>query len=321
MNLKYMNFSDFLGKKKFTPELELVVGDFVAVFPEVMKLLRKGGDGYTGSVNATGDKQIGADIESNKLFVEALQKNKSVALIGSEELEEPVVVAVEGESYSVFFDPLDGSSLADVNLSVGTIVGIYKGSEVLARSGRDLVCSIVAIYGPALTFMIAFAEGNLGESGGGGGVYEFVYDFVKGEFVLSGEKLKLEAEGRIFSPGNLNVAMEVKWYHEMLHYWLEEGYKLRYSGGMAPDVNQILKKGGGVYAYPASSLHPHGKLRLLYECAPVALLVEQAGGRAVSFMDKKVVETLDIPITEYHQIAPFICGSSGEVEKIISKNK
>lgn len=298
-----VTFSDYLAQKSIDPGLASVVRDLVGVSQRIYTALQSGLEGKSGTVNVTGDEQVKMDVFSNDLLVDVCKKNRAVALIASEELEEPLEMDREG--YGVVFDPLDGSSLADVNLAVGTIVGIFEGKGILGKTGRDQVASMIIVYGPRLTFLITFKDGVDG----------FLYDPEKGNFVLQHEHLQLNDSGKIMAPGNVKIAATDPWYFSMLEEMAKDGYALRYSGGMVPDVYQIILKGGGVYMYPGSQEKPEGKLRLLYESAPMALLMEQAGGMA-SDGNRDI---LDIEVKEYHQRTPIFIGSSKEVGFVKSR--
>lgn len=294
----------YLKESGFTVELQSVVGDLAESFMEISDLISGGRiEGYTESKNVFGERQVKMDVSSNKILVSKMEKNPNVVLIGSEELSEPIEKEVEGKGYAVVFDPLDGSSVSDSNMTVGTIVGIYEGGSLIGKTGRDQVASLVAIYGQRLSLYLAM----------NGEVNEFVFEV--DEFILKSEKMKIQDDGKIFAPGDLNAIIDEKWYHDALHYWLENGYKLRYSGSMAADCNLILKKGGGLFLYPGSAKNPNGKLRLLYECAPVALLMENAGG-AASNGERSI---LDVKIDSYDQTLPFFAGSRNEVKRVIDR--
>jgi len=299
-----ITFNKFLTKKSVSDGLNSVLTDlsdvFVAVYSQFSLVGSNKVEGYIGAENSTGDEQIAMDVYANNLFIEKLSANSAVALIASEEIDEPIRLQSDGHAYSLAFDPVDGSSIADVNLSVGTVVGIYDGAEVIGKTGRDQICSIIVIYGPALTFLFTLGDG----------VYEFAYDHDVKTFVLQREKLVLSQNGKIFSPGNIKIVNTDSWYFSLINEFAKNGYALRYSGGMVPDINQIIRKGGGIFMYPGSVDKPEGKLRLLYECNPVAMLIEQAGGKAVFGSG----DVLDIEIREYHQRTPIFCGSVKEVQ-------
>ncbi len=298
-----MNFQEYLQQKKVDPALQSVLLDTAAVFVEIAAALKTKLEGYVGSENIYGDKQVKMDLVSNDFFVERFKKNQAVALIGSEELQEPLVKKVSGKGYAAVFDPLDGSSIVDTNLSVGTIIGFYEGDHLQGRTGKEQVAALISVYGPRLTFLI-----STGDS-----VDEFLYNDETQEFQMFHENMQIHPTGKIYSPGNIKASISELWYENLLKYWMKGGYLLRYSGGMVPDINQILKKGGGVFVYPGTKDAPEGKLRLLYECAPVAYIIERAGGSAHSGKE----DILEIPIESYHQQSPIFVGSKKEVSKAL----
>lgn len=299
-----MTFAEYLQREKVESGLRDVLTTVVNIFPQIAVAMRGGFEGAAGSENVYGEGQLKLDVYSNDLFTNVLTKHASVAMVASEELEESVDGPAGDEGYSLAYDPLDGSSLVDVNLAVGTIVGVYKGKGFLGRTGKDQVAAIIAVYGPRLTFMVTV----------GHGVIEFIYDWAKKDFVVNHEDVKIAESKKMFAPGNLRACSDpnVKWYVDLMQFWLKNEYTLRYSGGMVPDVNQILKKGGGLFTYPGYSEMPDGKLRILYECAPMALLMEQAGGMAVS--DRQPI--LDIVVEKLDQRTPIFLGSKKEVELV-----
>lgn len=298
-----VNISQYIQGQKVGEELQEIFMDIEYCIKTISAGFSDGIVGYADTKNAFGEQQVKMDVVSNKILVEQLRDNKSVALIGSEELADPVLKEVDGNAYSVVFDPLDGSSVVDANMAVGTVIGIYEGDDLIGKTGRDQVAAILAVYGPQTLIFLALKNGDL---------VEFVLDKVSNEFVLLSDDLKLEEDGKYFAPGDLNSMMDQKWYHEALHYWLKNGYKLRYSGSMAADVNHILKKKGGLFLYPGSKKNPMGKLRYLYECAPVALLIENAGGAASNGKDA----ILDIQIQSMDQTEPLFIGSKNEVKRM-----
>ncbi len=303
-----MNFSEYLQRQGVEKGLQDVMTTFVGILPKVAEAMRGGLEGAAagGTQNVYGEKQLKLDVYSNDLFTQALTKHPYVAMVASEELEESMNGTAGDEGYSVAYDPLDGSSLVDVNLAVGTIAGFYKGKGFVGKRGIDQVAALIAVYGPRLTFMVTV----------GHGVTEFIYDWGKKEFAVNVEDVKVAESKKMFAPGNLRACSDpnVKWYVDLMQHWLGNDYTLRYSGGMVPDVNQILKKGGGVFTYPGYSEMPNGKLRVLYECAPMAFLMEQAGGVAFS-ADGPI---LDLTLEKLDQRTPIFIGSKKEVELVQS---
>ena len=162
---------------------------------------------------------------------------------------------------------MDGSSLVDTNLAIGTIIGIHKNS-IFDCGKNSMVAALYITYGPLITMIYS----------AGKGVHEFVLDR-EGEYVLSEENIRLNERGSIFSPGGLRKDWTDN-HHRYIDKLEADGYKLRYSGGFVPDINQVIIKRGGLFTHPALKKSPQGKLRLLFELQPMAFIVEQAGGMA-----------------------------------------
>lgn len=279
--------------------------DLLHVFTLVLEAIKSVSDnldlttGYDETINIHGEQQLAMDVQSDLIFQRTLCSCNCVALVASEEQEE--AVHLNGDDYCVVYDPLDGSSLFDVNMSVGSIVGIYPGNSLIGRKPSEMVGSLIAVYGPTTTVLLSFGDG----------VYELL---LKEEgFILKEENIQVASMGKYFAPGNLRATKHVEWYRKLVNHWMKEGYTLRYSGGMCPDVNHIFGKGGGIFTYPGYPEAPNGKLRLLYECGPMAYLMEQAGGKAT---DGKV-RILDKTIESLHQRTPIFIGSSGEVDEAV----
>ena len=286
---------------KVEPGLQTIILDIAKAVPILAKSLKSFMAGMAGSTNVYGEKQLRVDVESNDLFVNVLKKNPQVRSLASEELPDEVICSAGNEGYSVAFDPLDGSSLVDVNLSIGSIFGIYKGKGFIGKKGSDQVASLIVVYGPRLTIMLTIGQG----------VFEFLYNEELEDFAANGS-IHLTGDKKMFAPGNLRACKSEEWYVRLLNHWVMNEYTLRYSGGMVPDVNQILKKGSGIFTYPGYKEQPQGKLRLLYECAPMALLAEQAGGKATNGKQR----ILDMVVEKLDQRTPIFLGASKEVELV-----
>ena len=291
---------DYLVENDVDEGLQSVFFDLAEAIKDIAEGLRfsHGSGGKVGSENIYGEEQIQMDVVSNDLLTNAMKENPAVGLVVSEEMDGEFHSG-SGE-YAVCYDPLDGSSLADVNLSVGTILGIYKAKTLIGVKGDEQVAAMVAVYGPSTTFFLTVRKG----------VAQFFLN-EDGKFVLIKDDFKIAEEGKMFAPGNLRACKLRKDYLKLVDYWCENGYKLRYSGGMVPDINQILIKGKGIFSYPGYGETPDGKLRLLIECAPMALLVEEAGGAA---SDGKM-RILEKEVNDLAQRSPIFIGSKLEVER------
>ncbi|MDI6776249.1 MAG: class 1 fructose-bisphosphatase [Syntrophales bacterium] len=251
-----------------------------------------------GFRNIYGEEQLSLDRSADEILRNQLQFSGFVREYSSEEGDAVIKIGKGDEKYFVTADPLDGSSLVDSNLSIGTIIGIHKES-IFAEGKKTMVAAMYITYGPLITMVYTAGKGT----------HEFVLNR-EGEYVLSEENITLKERGSIYSLGGLRK----DWTAEHLSYveYLEEaGYKLRYSGGFVPDINQILIKKGGIFTYPALKKSPRGKLRLLFELQPVAFIVEQAGGLATDGKE----DILSIKVEELNQRCPIYIGSRFEVGK------
>ena len=251
-----------------------------------------------GFRNVFGEEQLTLDRSADEILKNQLEYSGFVREYASEEQDSVVQIGKGDEKYFITADPLDGSSLVDTNLSIGTIIGIHKES-MLAEGRKTLAAATYITYGPLITMVYSAGKGT----------HEFVLNR-EGEYVLSEENIILKERGDIYSLGGLRR----DWTPEHLKYieFLEkEGYKLRYSGGFVPDINQVLIKRGGIFTYPALKKSPKGKLRLLFELQPMAFIIEQAGGMATNGKE----DILSITVEDLNQRCPIYIGSRFEVEK------
>ena len=273
--------------------------------------------GQAGMENVQGEQQQKLDVLANEIFIEALSQREVVCGIASEENDDYIEIK-SGENahlskYVVLMDPLDGSSNIDVNVSVGTIFSIYRrvsepGEPVELRDflqkGVNQVAAGYVVYGSST--MIVYSTGN--------GVNGFTLDPSIGTYYLSHPNMTFSKSGKIYSINEGNYAKFPQGVKDYLKYCQEEKedrpYTSRYIGSLVSDFHRNMIK-GGIYIYPSTSQSPNGKLRLLYECNPMAFLTEQAGGKCSDGFNR----VLEIEPTELHQRVPFFCGSSEMVEK------
>lgn len=256
----------------------------------IKSIIEMGDASKSDSSNSTGDTQLKLDIASDIAIEEIFGKISSVKQIVSEEKDEIFTIHENGK-YLIAYDPLDGSSLVDVNLSVGTIYGIYENDF----TGSNLVASAYIVYGPNVD--LVFCDGKTSR----------LYRLRNNHFVFL-KDIKLNPSGKFVATGSTQQC----WYphhKKMVDDMFDDGYKLRYSGGMVPDLHQILVKGGGLFSYPGASDKPKGKLRQLFEVFPFALIFECAGGGAIDG-SKRVLEAT----TEHiHDTSPCFFGSISEL--------
>lgn len=253
--------------------------------------------GYLDSANSTGDVQLKLDVKSDQIITEELSKLVQVSALISEEKSQPLKVSSNGE-YIVAYDPLDGSSLVDVNFAVGSIFGIYK--KELKPS--NLIASAYAIYGPRLEFVVCESEPKL---------YRLWKD---GEFKFVRD-LELKEKGKLNATGGTQNEWS-KEHKEFVESLFSEGYRLRYSGAMVSDLHQILLKGGGIFSYPSLKNSPQGKLRAAFEVLPFAYIFERAHGAS---SDGKSGSLFELNLTDPHQSTPCYFGSKYEINKLLGK--
>jgi len=246
--------------------------------------------------NVYGEEQMALDKYADSVFIEGLKKSRLARSIATEEQDHIIDIENAKNPYGIVIDPLDGSSLIDVNLCVGTIIGIYPGNVLDA--GKNMVAALYILYGPLTTLTLTTGKG----------VHEFVMD-EEGEFVLRHRDLKIPA-GKIYAPGALRkdyLPAHARW----IGHLEEAGYKLRFSGSFVADVHQILHK-GGVFTYPGFKGKENGKLRLLYEANPMGKILYEAGG-AIS---NGKGDILMIQPGAIDQITPIYIGGKKEIALI-----
>jgi len=278
-------------------ELRRLIWQIATVGKYISAKIHESNRKLAGFQNVYGEEQLDLDRISDDILKSQLQFSGFVREYASEELEDIVKIGSGKEKYIVTADPLDGSSLVDTNLAIGTIIGIHKES-VLDTGRNTMVAALYITYGPLITMV--YSAGN--------GAHEFVLNR-EGEYLLSQEKIKLKEKGSIFSPGGLRrdwTPAHLKFVEQLE----KDGYKLRYSGGFVPDINQVLIKGGGLFSYPALRNSPQGKLRLLFELQPMAFIMEQAGGRATDGKE----DILALKVENVNQCSPVYIGSKAEVQ-------
>lgn len=269
--------------------------------------------GAAGSDNIQGEAQQKLDVFADEVFIRALKSGGEVCGIASEENDD--FIAFENESskqgkYVVAMDPLDGSSNIDVNVSIGTIFSIYRRKseigtkavmEDFLQPGTEQVAGGYVLYGSSS--MLVYTTGR--------GVNGFTLDPSIGEYCLSHPDMKTAENGKIYSMNEGNYYQSAEGIQQYLDQCKKESKTARYIGSLVADFHRNLIK-GGVYLYPGTSKAPNGKLRLLYECNPLAFIAEQAGGKASDGTQR----TMEIDPKELHQRCPYFVGSKQMVEEI-----
>uniref|UniRef100_A0A8D0GDF9 Fructose-1,6-bisphosphatase 1 n=1 Tax=Sphenodon punctatus TaxID=8508 RepID=A0A8D0GDF9_SPHPU len=302
-----------------TGELTQLLNSLCTAVKAISTAVRKAGIanlyGIAGSTNVTGDQVKKLDVLSNDLVINMLKSSFTTCIIVSEENKDALIVEADRRGkYIVCMDPLDGSSNIDCLVSIGTIFAIYRKvspdeptEKDALQPGRNLVAAGYAVYGSATMLVLALESG----------VNCFMLDPAIGEFILVEENVKIKNKGNIYS---LNEGY-AKYFDPAVTEYLkkkkfpEDGsspYGSRYIGSMVADVHRTLMY-GGIFLYPANSKSPNGKLRLLYECNPMAFVIEKAGGLATT--GKEAV--LDIVPDNIHQRVPIALGSPDDVKEYI----
>jgi fructose-1,6-bisphosphatase I len=271
--------------------------------------------GSVGGENVQGEQQQKLDVIANEILLRTLGGREGVAIVASEENEEPVILRNDREGvrrYCVLFDPLDGSSNLDVCGGVGTIFSILRQDrrsdrpeDSLLQPGTRQVAAGYILYGPSTVFALTI----------GLGVDLFVLDPSIGAFICVQEGLKIPSRSKSYSVNEGNRLQFPAGYQDYLHWAQQNGYSSRYAGAMVADVHRILLK-GGVFMYPPTAKAPKGKLRLMYEANPMAMLVEQAGGKALTGPGQRI---LDVQPGDIHQRVPVVLGSPEEVDLVMGK--
>lgn len=273
--------------------------------------------GNAGDTNIQGEDQQKLDVYANDVFIKTLTNREIVCGIASEEEDDFITIKGGNEKndnkYVVLIDPLDGSSNIDVNVSVGTIFSIYRrvtpsGTPVtledFLQPGNQQVAAGYIVYGTST--MIVYSTGH--------GVNGFTLNPAIGTYYLSHPNMRFPEKGNIYSVNEGNYIHFPQGVKNYIKYCQREEedrpYTSRYIGSLVSDFHRNMIK-GGIYIYPSTSKDPNGKLRLLYECNPMAFIAEQSGGKASDGFQR----ILDIKPTELHQRVPFICGSKLMVEK------
>ena len=270
--------------------------------------------GFTGETNVQGESVKKMDVYSNDVFISVFKQSGLVCRLASEEMEKPYYIPENCPigRYTLLYDPIDGSSNTDINLTLGSIFAIRQQvgtdsdgkAQDLLQDGHKQIAAGYILYGPST--MLVYSIGQ--------GVHSFTLDPSLGEFILTEENMTIPSHGAIYSVNEGNFWQWDESFREYIRYvHRTEGYTARYGGAMVGDIHRILIQ-GGVFLYPGTEQKPEGKLRLLYESAPLAFLIEQAGGRATT----GIQEIMDVVPEKLHQRTPLIIGSKEDVALVES---
>lgn len=305
-----------------TGELSLLLNALQYAFKFIAHTIRRAElvnlIGLYGQTNSTGDDQKKLDVIGDEIFINAMKGSGNVKVLVSEEQEDLIIFEGNSGNYAVCCDPIDGSSNLDAGVSVGTIFGVYKllpdstGTiKDVLRSGNEMVAAGYTMYGASAHLMLTTGQGVNG----------FTLDTHLGEFILTNPNLKIQNNKHIFS---INEGNSYYWSDEINEYIASlkkpspennnKPYSARYIGSMVADVHRTLLY-GGVFGYPADTKSKTGKLRVLYECFPMALLLEQAGGMAVNDKGERI---LDLVPQKIHERSGIWLGTKEEINKLLT---
>ena len=302
-----------------TGELSLLLNSLQFAFKFIAHNIRRAElvnlIGISGTANSTGDVQKKLDVIGDEIFINAMKSSNNVKVLVSEE-QEDLIVFEGGGRYAVCTDPIDGSSNIDAGVSVGTIFGVYRLKEDsqgsikdVLRKGTEMVAAGYTMYGASAHLMLTT----------GNGVNGFTLDTQLGEFILTQPNLTVPKTRAIYSVNEGNSyywADSAKKYIDDLKKPQANGkpYSARYIGSMVADIHRTILY-GGIFAYPSDSKLKDGKLRVLYECFPMAMLMEQAGGSAINDKGERILDILPKGI---HDKSGIWLGSKGEIEKYLT---
>ncbi|OCL86608.1 class 1 fructose-bisphosphatase [Arcobacter porcinus] len=264
---------------------------------KIKYLIETGDTGKSESENSTGDTQLKLDIQSDQIIEAIFKKIPSIKSIVSEEQDEIKNINPNGK-YLIAYDPLDGSSLVDVNLSVGSIFGIYENEF----NAKNIVASVYVVFGPRVEMVVTTDDVKM-------------YRLLDGKFKFI-QNINLNEKGKLNAPGSTQNCW-APFHKQLIDDIFADGYRLRYSGGMVPDLHQILLKGGGLFSYPGTSDRPKGKLRQLFEVFPFALAYEKAGGEAIDGYKR----VLEVETSHIHDTTPCFFGSKVEISRVLEVYK
>jgi fructose-1,6-bisphosphatase I len=315
-----MNLREYLHSVAIVPELAQIVQEIAQCGVQIGEKVEHAaldnlhGTVESSSCNSSGDEQKKLDVVSNEIMMKALSKTGHCSLLLSEEDNDAVQVQEPtSNTYMVAFDPLDGSSNIDCNCSIGTIFSIYEDMDSsqsldnrIRKTGNEVICAGYILYGPSTELVLTFT---------GMGVRKFTLDRRVHHYIQTGILDITDKKKRIYCINDGNSRL---WLDDMQKYVEAyrdpaEKYTQRYIGSMVADVHRTLLY-GGMFCYPADVKSPKGKLRVIYECFPMAKILEEAGGKAI-LGNMSAGRILDIVPTEIHQRTPILLGSTLEINK------
>ena len=290
-----INLKEFLSESGTDPRLS----ELILSLSDQGKKIKSGflkSQCKAGTRNIYGEEQMALDKWADEILINELKISRLARYIATEEQPDIIEIQNPRNEFGIVIDPLDGSSLIDVNLAVGTIIGIYPGNVL--SPGNTMIAAMYILYGPLTTMTLTT----------GNGVHDFVMDEI-GVFTLTAKDIKIP-DGKIYAPGALRKDYLPK-HAQFIETLEKEGYKLRFSGSFVADMHQILHK-GGVFTYPGFKGKEKGKLRLLFEANPLGKIITDAGGK----VSNGTTDILSIKPHSIDDITPIYAGGKKEISMI-----
>lgn len=296
------------------PDLQKVYEAVLDACEQITLHIRYNTSNKIENANDFGDVQLDFDVQIDSIIFDALKESGVVYCAASEERPMTTILNPEGK-FICTFDPLDGSSIIDSNLAIGTIMGIWKRGDnfndcIGLKARTDMVGAALSCYGSRTNIVM---YNTISKTVDELTLQKKSIDSEENEWVMTNKNMIIKPEGRYFSPGNAKSMKYNKGYRECIQYWAKNGYTLRYSGGMAPDCFHVFMKGEGIFSSVSFPGKVKPKLRFLYEIAPIAFLCEMAGG--ISSDGEQSI--LDVPSKGYDHIHDIIIGSTEEVSRCV----
>ena len=279
-------------------------------FKEISFLLRnEGGLGEAnGTANTFDDNQLKVDVKTDKIIFNHLRESKLISEACSEETPLPIRMEPNG-TFSCSFDPLDGSSIYEANISVGSIVSVWRGSSLLKQKVANQAFACFCIYGPKTICIIAYTDSQNQKK-----CSELT--LLSDEWKLTRDSITIAPDTKTFSPGNLRAINDSSRYHQMIIGYITQGWTLRYIGGLVPELYHIIAKKQGIHSNVHSGKHK-AKLRLLFEVAAMAFIIDSAQGSSFTLdqSGQKAIDILEMTIQTYEERISLVIGSKNTVNE------
>ena len=302
-----MTLKEYLQQKNINNQLWEIILSLQVISHKIHKALIHEDKDFSDKSNTHWENQMNLDIICDEIMIKEFSLYDWIWTLVSEEQELPIKLN-ELWKYLIAYDPIDWSSLLDVNLSVWSIFWIFESSTIIWKKVKDMVCAWCIIYWPRTTLLISFWDE----------VVEFTLHENKEkswhEFHLTKKDIRIKEETKIFSPWNLRACKENPKYMKCINKWLTQQKTLRYSWWMVPDVNAIFLKWEWIFSYPPDSKHTNWKLRLAYEVWPFSFLAKAAWAESLTHKWESII---DLEIKDIHERCPIIVGSKNEVNEIV----